>query len=94
MLTTLDERVADDLEPISAAKAELQRLLDADDHDARCDAFAAVLGQERARLRARAALKSLFGKDKPDTVPLPDMKAGDDDDDDDDAPAPGFQIDI
>jgi hypothetical protein len=86
MLTSLERRVADDLEPIGAAKAELQRLLDADGHDARCDAFANVLAREAARLRARQALKALFGADDDDaapddTVPLPRADRGADNDD-------------
>mmetsp|Transcript_16182 Transcript_16182/g.48276 ORF Transcript_16182/g.48276 Transcript_16182/m.48276 type:complete len:514 (-) Transcript_16182:24-1565(-) len=85
MITTLDQRVADDLEPIAAAKCELQKLLDADSHEARCAAFCGVLEQERGRLLARKQLRSLFGTPTlEDTVQLPDswFTFGDDEDDD------------
>ena len=60
-LTTLDARVADDLEPVHAAKHELQSLLDAETHDARCDAFSAIVRREKSRLLARKGLRKLFG---------------------------------
>ena len=73
-LTTLDARVADDLEPVHAAKHELQSLLDAETHDARCDAFSAIVRREKSRLLARKGLRKLFGGPEVvgDTVPLPE----------------------
>ena len=73
-LTTLDARVADDLEPVHAAKHELQALLDAETHDARCDAFSAIVRREKSRLLARKGLRKLFGGPEVvgDTVPLPE----------------------
>ena len=59
-LTTLDARVADDLEPVHAAKHELQSLLDAETHDARCDAFSAIVRREKSRLLARKGLRTLW----------------------------------
>ena len=56
-LTTLDARAADDLEPVHAAKHELQSLLDAETHDARCDAFSAIVRREKSRLLARKAFE-------------------------------------
>ena len=73
-LTTLDARVADDLESVHAAKHELQQLLDAATHDARCDVFASIVRREKARLLARKGLRKLFGGPEAlsDTVPLPE----------------------
>ena len=65
---------ADDLEPVHAAKHELQSLLDAETHDARCDAFSAIVRREKSRLLARKGLRKLFGGPEVvgDTVPLPE----------------------
>ncbi|KAH8049280.1 hypothetical protein JL720_15669 [Aureococcus anophagefferens] len=56
MLTSLDDRVRDDLEPMGSAKCELQALLDVDDHEGRCGAFSDL--PRRARLVA--AVPALF----------------------------------
>ena len=93
-LATLDARVADDLEPIGGAKHELQALLDAETHDARCDAFCGIVRRERGRLAARKSLRKLFGEPGvfADTVPLPEGWRFDDDDDDDDVSSSGYQF--
>mmetsp|Transcript_2026 Transcript_2026/g.6145 ORF Transcript_2026/g.6145 Transcript_2026/m.6145 type:complete len:512 (-) Transcript_2026:21-1556(-) len=59
-LLRLKARVADELEPIVAQHRAAQLLLDADDHEARCLAFAALLRSEKRRLQARASLREFL----------------------------------
>ncbi|KAH8076291.1 hypothetical protein JL721_284 [Aureococcus anophagefferens] len=87
MLTSLDDRVRDDLEPMGSAKCELQALLDVDDHEGRCGAFSDLLRGEKARLVAAASLRKLFEPAEAlpygPTIQLPtdwDAVLGDDDD--------------